>query len=86
FAFLLEALQSDSYEESIKRIGLEPVTGEEKREVTCLPIYRWDFNLQDFWDSLWQDEADPEALAQEHTPCPWIPESNTPMQGYEASN
>ena len=86
FAFLLEALQSDSYEESIKRIGLEPVTGEEKREVTCLPIYRWDFNLQDFWDSLWQDEADPEALAQEHAPCPWIPESNTPMQGYEASN
>ena len=74
FAFLLEALQSDSYEESIKRIGLEPVTGEEKREVTCLPIYDWDFNLPDFWDSLWQEDADPEELAQNHMPCPWINE------------
>ena len=74
FAFLLEALQSDSYEESIKRIGLEPVTGEEKREVTCLPIYDWDFNLPDFWDSLWQEDADPEELAQNHMPCPWMKE------------
>ncbi|HIR28621.1 MAG TPA: extracellular solute-binding protein [Candidatus Choladousia intestinigallinarum] len=74
FLFLMEALQSNLYEETIRRIGMEPVTGKEKREFVCLPIYHWNYKSQELWDSLWLKDADPEELAQNHMPCPWMKE------------
>ncbi len=75
FDFILEALQSESYEESIRKQGLEPVTGEEKRKVVFLPIQSVESRLSEFWKMFFEKETDPEELAEEYELYPWAESS-----------
>ena len=74
FDFLLEALQTDSYAENIRKLGLEPVTGEEKRDVVFLPLEQKVSSARDFWEALLEPDADVEELAEEYPPYPWAEE------------
>ena len=75
FDFILEALQSESYEESIRKQGLEPVTGEEKREVVFLPIQSVESRFSELWKMFFEKETYPEELAEEYEPYPWAESS-----------